>query len=254
MKQWTDYFPYGKPIASENYNPSAQPYKFGGKEQEAMFGLDLYDFHARQMDSRVGSFLTVDPLAEKYYSISPYAYCGNNPLRFVDPTGMEFVLRDDQIEGLEKLHEILDSSKPFKNDRFVFSKDEKNKPKKETETTSLPLVLATTGEIIGAFATAVVSTALLVLTFSGDTPLYKQADNYIPPPNSLDGFLDATKVKPKAKRARWHLPNGDIAEWDSQHGELEVYDKTGKNHRGAYDPKTGKKKKDGDPKRKTEPK
>jgi uncharacterized protein RhaS with RHS repeats len=214
----------------------------------------MYDYEERGMYPAIMRFTTVDPLAEKYYSISPYAYCGNNPLRFVDPTGMEFVLRDDQIEGLEKLHEILDSSKPFKNDRFVISKDEKNKPKKETETTSLPLVLATTGEIIGALATAVVSTALLVLTFSGDTPLYKQADNYIPPPNSLDGFPDATKVKPKAKRARWHLPNGDIAEWDSQHGELEVYDKTGKNHRGAYDPKTGKKKKDGDPKRKTEPK
>jgi hypothetical protein len=33
-------------------------------------------------------FTTVDPLAEKYYSISPYAYCNNNPIKFVDPTGM----------------------------------------------------------------------------------------------------------------------------------------------------------------------
>jgi RHS repeat-associated protein len=88
MKQWTHYYPYGKPIASENYNPSAQPYKFGGKEQETMFGLDLYDFHARQMDSRVGSFLTVDPLAEKYYSISPYAYCAGNPIVMTDPDGL----------------------------------------------------------------------------------------------------------------------------------------------------------------------
>ena len=30
-------------------------------------------------------FLTMDPLAEKYYNISPYAYCANNPIRHIDP-------------------------------------------------------------------------------------------------------------------------------------------------------------------------
>lgn len=31
----------------------------------------------------------VDPLAEKYYSISPYAYCAGNPVRYIDPNGMD---------------------------------------------------------------------------------------------------------------------------------------------------------------------
>jgi uncharacterized protein RhaS with RHS repeats len=48
----------------------------------------LYDFIARGYDPVTGRFLTPDPLAEKYYSISPYAYCGNNPVRYIDPTGM----------------------------------------------------------------------------------------------------------------------------------------------------------------------
>ncbi|MBD8388637.1 RHS repeat domain-containing protein [Dysgonomonas sp. BGC7] len=38
-------------------------------------------------------FLTVDPLAEKYYSWSPYVYVGNNPIIRTDPTGMDWVVR-----------------------------------------------------------------------------------------------------------------------------------------------------------------
>lgn len=34
---------------------------------------------------------------------------------------------------------------------------------------------------------------------------------------------------------------GKIYEWDGQHGEVEIYDKTGKKHLGAFDHKTGKK-------------
>ncbi len=40
-------------------------------------------------------WLTPDPLAEKYYSISPYAYCLNNPINFIDPTGMAPIFDED---------------------------------------------------------------------------------------------------------------------------------------------------------------
>ena len=55
-----------------------------------MHGLDLYDYEARHYDAAIGRFTTVDPMAEKYYSISPYAYCGNNPVNRIDPNGQEF--------------------------------------------------------------------------------------------------------------------------------------------------------------------
>jgi uncharacterized protein RhaS with RHS repeats len=41
------------------------------------------------IDSDLGRFLSVDPLAEKYASISPYAYVANNPIIFIDPDGMQ---------------------------------------------------------------------------------------------------------------------------------------------------------------------
>ena len=38
----------------------------------------------------IGRFMTMDPMAESYYSISPYAYCANNPILYVDPSGKVF--------------------------------------------------------------------------------------------------------------------------------------------------------------------
>jgi RHS repeat-associated protein len=66
-----------------------QPYKYNGKELDRMHGLNMYDYGARMYSPVIGRFTTMDPLAEKYYNISPYAYCANNPVNAIDPTGMD---------------------------------------------------------------------------------------------------------------------------------------------------------------------
>ena len=66
-----------------------QPYKFGGKELDRFNTLDLYDFEARAFDLTLMWFTRPDPMAEKYYSVSPYAYCANNPENAIDPDGRE---------------------------------------------------------------------------------------------------------------------------------------------------------------------
>ncbi len=63
---------------------------FTGKEKDSETGL--YYFGARYYDPSIsGLFLSVDPMADKYSSISPYAYCAWNPVKLVDPDGKDTI-------------------------------------------------------------------------------------------------------------------------------------------------------------------
>ena len=85
------YYPYGGLMAATT-TEGAQPYKYGTKELDRENGLDWYDSKARMYDPTIGRTPTLDPMAEKYYSMSPYLWCAANPITFTDPTGKEILL------------------------------------------------------------------------------------------------------------------------------------------------------------------
>ena len=61
---------------------------YTGKEaQTPDFNTGYTDFGARQYSPTLRRWMTPDPLSEKYYGVSPYAFCDNNPVNFVDPDG-----------------------------------------------------------------------------------------------------------------------------------------------------------------------
>ena len=87
-EQVTHYYPFGG-IMAESSGQSVQPWKYGGKELDRTHGLDAYDFGARTYFADRMQWGQMDPLCEKYYNISPYAYCGGNPVNRIDPDGRD---------------------------------------------------------------------------------------------------------------------------------------------------------------------
>ena len=85
VEEVNHYYPFGGVFSSTG---DAQPYKYNGKELDRKGGLDWYDYGARYYDAALGRWHVVDPMAEEYYSISPYEYCNNSPIIYIDPTGM----------------------------------------------------------------------------------------------------------------------------------------------------------------------
>ena len=73
----------------ESIGGSTQPYKYNGKELDRTNGLDWCDYGARWYDATRTGWTSVDPHCEKYYDTSPYVYCEDNPVKYIDPNGKE---------------------------------------------------------------------------------------------------------------------------------------------------------------------
>ena len=96
--QVNHYYPFGG-LFGESTGNTVQRFRYNDKEFDRTHGIDWYDYGARHMTPDAGRFTTIDPLAEKYYDISPYAYCANNPLFFIDPTGKD---PGDYFDSIDK--------------------------------------------------------------------------------------------------------------------------------------------------------
>jgi len=121
------YYPFGMIIPNLStwltYPNEENYYKYNGKELQKDLNLNWLDYGARMYDPGVARWQAPDPMAEKNYHISPYAYCAGNPIYFLDIEGKwmqsthRYILRKalggmdisrEQYEQLFKASRIID--------------------------------------------------------------------------------------------------------------------------------------------------
>jgi RHS repeat-associated protein len=94
ITQERSYYSFGLSIPDMNYDfppiSTVKPneYQYNGKEFQEDFGLQWYDYGARFYDEQIARWQNIDPLCELGRRWTPYNYCNNNPIKFIDPDGM----------------------------------------------------------------------------------------------------------------------------------------------------------------------
>jgi len=109
------YMAFGEVFVDQRRTGFGTPYKFNAKELDCESGY--YYYSARYYDPRMARFLSVDPLAGEMPEWSSYTYTFNNPLRYIDPTGMG--PEDLIVTGNKKERkQIFNSLKSLTDDRL----------------------------------------------------------------------------------------------------------------------------------------
>ncbi len=94
----SDFLPYGTRwsqtggSAAGTLTDATNRWRYSGKEEQKALNsaLPLIDYGARMYDPAIARWMSVDPLAEKYYPMGGYGYCAGRPINVIDPEGMDW--------------------------------------------------------------------------------------------------------------------------------------------------------------------
>ena len=89
VTQHIEYVPFGEVFIEERNNTWNTPYLFNAKEFDEETGM--YYYGARYYEPRLSLWMSTDPLTEKSPNVSAYVYCFGNPLKYIDPIGLDSV-------------------------------------------------------------------------------------------------------------------------------------------------------------------
>ncbi len=105
----TDYYPFGMEMPGRTVSSEKSRFGFNGQEKdnEMKGNGNSIDFTARMYDTRVGRFLSLDPLSKKFPSESNFSFAGNNPIYYVDREGKYKISADRIASYREKFPHIV---------------------------------------------------------------------------------------------------------------------------------------------------
>ena len=109
-----------QPTANYSLLTANSSYTFSAKERDSETGLSY--FGSRYYSSDLSIWLSVDPMSDKYASLSPYVYCADNPVKLVDPNGEAWETPEDESTA-NKL--ITYAEKQIKNNYNIIKQSEK---------------------------------------------------------------------------------------------------------------------------------
>ena len=108
MKPIIQYLPFGELFVSQRNCEFDSRYKFTAKELDNETSYTY--FGARYYDSELSVWLSVDPMSDKYPSLSPYIYSANNPIIYVDPDGHKIKLVNNYAGAMTNIAQIAATS------------------------------------------------------------------------------------------------------------------------------------------------
>jgi len=99
----SDYCAFGMAMPGRSYQSTSSSYRYGfngmEKDDEIKGEGNSYTTEFRQLDVRLGKWLSVDPLASQFPWQSPYTSMDNNPISLVDPKGLSSESTHTDSEG-----------------------------------------------------------------------------------------------------------------------------------------------------------
>ncbi len=118
LEQATYYYPYGMPMA-ESTNPTANRYKYTGKELLTDHGVNILDYGPRPYDPTTGIWWSVDEHSADYAPMSHYSMCAGDPINFVDQNGKDAVRivdEDNKTITIKANYYVVTSPQVYKQD------------------------------------------------------------------------------------------------------------------------------------------
>ncbi|WP_249413287.1 RHS repeat domain-containing protein [Alistipes montrealensis] len=127
-----DYYPFG--LRWNAGELSDNRYRYNGKETQSFVDVPYTDYGARMLDSKYRvNWFNIDQLLEKHHSLSPYLYCGGNPISRIDILGLDFWTTTDPRLINQFLQQLIESGSfspdgwtHFTDDEFLNDDPESN--------------------------------------------------------------------------------------------------------------------------------